>query len=240
MKTYKPVTLSILTFLLMVNLSGQTADEIISKYIQAIGGKERLSKITSLSVESTIEAMGAQGTMKTTVLNGKGMKMSIEIAGLNITSCYTDKGGWSINTMTGNTAAEIMSPAQYNSGKDQIIIGGPFINYAEKGYKVELVGTDSIAKVNTYKIKFISPDSISTVYYFDTGTFNLVQAVAQSEMQGQMAENVTNYSDFRQVDGYTVPYKMELLIAQQYQNEMIVTKVDLNQPVDESIFKKPE
>jgi hypothetical protein len=57
---------------------------------------------------------------------------------------------------------------------------------------------------------------------------------------GQIVENITNYSDFRQTDGYTVPYKMKLYLAQLYLNEMTVTKVELNKPVDELIFKKPE
>jgi hypothetical protein len=239
-KTIRLIALSILAFSLAGNLLSQTADEIISKYIQVIGGKDRLSKITSVYTESTIEAMGAQGIIKSTTLNGKGMRTDIEIGGFNIISCYTEKEGWSINTMIGNSSAEIMPPAQYNLGKDQIIIGGPFINYAEKGYKVELLGTDTVANVNSYKIKFTSPDSILSVYFFDTKTFYLVKAVSQTVAVGQIVESITNYSDFRQTDGYTIPYLMELLAGGQFANEIKVTKVELNKPVDELIFKKPE
>lgn len=241
MKTTRLIALSILAFSLAANLLSQTADEIISKYIQVIGGKERLSKITSVYAESTIEAMGAQGIIKSTTLNGKGMRTDIEIGGFNITSCYTDKEGWSLNTMIGNSSAKIMPSAEYNLGKDQIIIGGPFINYAEKGYKVELLGTDTIANAISYKIKFTSPDSVLSVCFFDARTFYLVQAVSQSVAAGQIVEGVTNYSDFRQADGYTIPYKTELSLAGgQYINDMKVTKVELNKPVDELIFKKPE
>jgi hypothetical protein len=239
MKTIRLIAVFILAFSLTGNLSSQTANEIISKYIQVIGGKDRLSKITSVYTESTIEAMGGQGIIKSTTLNGKGMRTDIEIAGYNILSCYTDKEGWSINTMLGNTSAEIMPPAQYNLGKDQIITGGPFINYAEKGYKVELLGIDTVT--NAYKIKFTSPDSILSVYFFDTKTFHLVQAASQSVAAGQIVESFTNYSDFRQTDGYTIPYKVELYLGGgQYVNVMTVTKVELNKPVDELIFKKPE
>ena len=239
MKTIRLITLTLLAFSIAGILSAQTADEIISKHIQAIGGKERLSRITSISTESTIKALGAQGTIKSTTLNGKGMRMDIEIGGINITSCYTDKEGWGINTMAGNTSAEIMPPAHYNLGKDQIIIGGPFINYAEKGYKAELLGIDTTA--GAYKIKLTSPDSIWSVYYFDTRTFYLLQAMSQSVAMDQIVESTTYYSDFRQTDGYTIPYKTELSLAGgQYVNEMELTKAELNTSVDESIFKKPE
>lgn len=239
MKTFRLIALTVLAFSIAGNLSSQTADEIISKHIQAIGGKERLSKITSVYLESTIKALGAQGIIKSTTLNGKGTRMDIEIGGYNIISCYTDKEGWSINTMIGNTSAEIMPPDQYNLGKDQIIIGGPFINYAEKGYKVELMGIDSVA--NAYKIKFISPDSIYSVCFFDPRTFYLLQVVSHSVAMGQLVESTAYYSDFRQTDGYIMPCKTELSLAGgQYVNEMTVTKAELNTPVDELIFKKPE
>jgi hypothetical protein len=239
MRTFRLLTLSVLAFLIAGKLSSQTADEIISKHVRAIGGKERLSKITSLSIESTIESMGAQGIIKSTTLNGVGTRMDIEIAGYKLTSCYTDKEGWSINTMIGNNSAEIMRPAEYNLGKDQIIIGGPFISYSEKGYKVELLGKDTI--VSAYKIKFTSPDSILSVYYFDPGTYYLLQAESHSVAMGQIVESTTYYSDYRQTDGFAIPYKMVLsLSGGQYINEMEVTKAELNTPVDVAIFKKPE
>ena len=239
MKTIRLIALTVLAFSFAGNVSAQTADEIISKHIQAIGGKERLSKITSVSIESTIEAMGASGIVKSITLNGKGMRTDIEIGGFNIISCYTDKEGWSLNTMIGNTSAAIMPPDQYNLGKDQIIIGGPFINYAEKGYKAELLGIDSVS--NAYKIKFTSPDSVLSFYFFDPGTFYLQQELSHTIAMGQIVESITFFSDFRQTDGYTIPYKTELSLAGgQYVNNMQVTKVELNTPVDELIFKKPE
>lgn len=239
MKSIRLISLIVLAFSIAGNLTAQTADEIISKYIQAIGGKEKLSKITSVNIESTIQAMGADGIIRSTTLNGKGMRMDIEIAGYKITSCFTDKGGWIMNTMIGNTSAENMPADQYNLGKSQIRIGAPFIDYAEKGYKVELLSLDTAA--NAYKIKFTSPDNFSAVYYFDTKTFFVSQEISQSVAMGQIVESTTNYSDFRQTDGYKIPHKIELsLSGGQYFNEMTVTKVEFNAPVDESIFKKPE
>lgn len=239
MKTIRLITLTVLAILIAGNLSAQTADEIISKYIQAIGGKEKLSKITSVNIESTIEAMGASGIIKSTTLNGKGTRADIEIAGYKITSCYTDKEGWIINTMIGKTSAEIMPAAHYNLGKDQIVIGGPFINYAEKGFKAELLGTDTLA--GAYKIKLTSPDSLSVVYYFDNRTFYLLQEISHSVAMDQIVQSTAYYSDYRQADGYTIPYKTELALAGgQFVNEMTVTKAELNTPVDEAIFKKPE
>lgn len=241
MKTYKSFSLLLIALFCAVTVSAQTADEIISKYIQVIGGKDLLTKITSVYTESTMDVMGMSGDVKTTTLNGKGMKQEMDISGTLMTTCYNDKGGWSINPMTGATSPEAMPEAQYNSGKDQIIVGAPFINYAEKGYKAELMGTETVDTVNAYKIKMTAPDSTSSVYFFDPGTSYLVKTIQSMEMQGQMTDNEITYSDYRQVDGYAVPYKMDMNIAGgQFQMAMIVSKVELNKPVDEAIFSKPQ
>ena len=240
MKTYRSFAIAFFALICSVAASAQTADEIISKYVQAIGGKELLTKITSVYTESTIDVMGTQGPVKSTTLNGKGMKQEIDVMGSLMVTCYTEKGGWSINPMTGATSPEDMPEAQYNSGKDQITVGAPFINYTEKGYKAELVGNEAVGSVNAYKIKLTAADSTSSTYYFDPTTFYLVKSVQMMEMQGQMIDNEITYSDYKQTEGYAVPYKMEMNIGGgQFQMAMAVTKVELNKPVDETIFSKP-
>jgi len=77
MKTLKTLTLLFAAILCSLSSSAQTADEIIGKYIQAVGGKDKLTKITSLYTESTVDIMGMLGTIKSTTLNGKGMRQNI-------------------------------------------------------------------------------------------------------------------------------------------------------------------
>lgn len=240
MKTYKSIALVALALLLANSVSAQTADEIIGKYVKAIGGKDLLNKITSVYTETSTEVMGMQISGKITVLNGKGMRQDMDVNGSTMITCFNDKGGWSINPMSGGTTAEDMPAGQYNAGKAQIVVGAPFINYPENGYKAELMGTDSIAKVNAYKIKLTSPDSTSSVYFFDPNTFYMLKTIQQVEMQGQMVENIITYSDFRQINGYPIPYKMDMdLAGGQFNMTMTVTKVELNKPVNDSIFLKP-
>lgn len=240
MKTIKLFAFFIIVLISAGNVKAQTADEIISKYVDAIGGKDKLKNITSVYMESTIDVMGMSGNMTMTTLNGKGMKQDIDIMGSIITSCFTDKGGWGVNPMTGSTTPETMSDIQYNTGKDQIYVGGPFVNFTEQGYKAELLGTENVANVNAFKVKVLAPDSTSSLYFFDPATGYMVQSVTQSEMQGQMVDNVITYSDYKATDGYFVPYKLDMSMAGgQVAMLMAVTKVELNKEVDEKIFVKP-
>jgi hypothetical protein len=240
MRTIRLFLLMLFAASIAGSVSGQTADEIISNYVKAIGGRERLAKITTVCTEGTIEVMGMQGTIKTFTVNGKGTRQDIDINGTTITSCYGEKDGWSINPMGGSGTAETMTAEQYNAGKDGITIGGPYIDFTSKGYKAELLGNETIGTANTFKIKITSPDNITTTDYFDATTFYLIRTVAQSEMQGQMIENIITYSDYKDSEGYMMPYKMEMDMAGgQFQMVMIFTKLELEKPIDAAVFAKP-
>jgi hypothetical protein len=241
MKTNKSILITAITLFLAVSASAQTADEIIGKYVQAIGGKDVLTKITSVYTETTMDVMGMQISGKTTILNGKGMKQEMDVMGSTMVTCLTDKGGWTINPMAGGTDPVDMPADQFNSGKDQIVVGAPFINYARNGSKSELLGTEAVGAVNAYKIKLTDSNNKASVYFFDPNTYLLLKTIQQSDNQGQMVENIITFSDYRATNGYTMPYKMDMdMNGGQMTMTMTVTKVELNKPVDEAIFSKPK
>jgi len=218
-------------------LSAQSADDVISKYLDAIGGKKKIGKIKSMVVEGTMEIEGMEGVTKTTTLNGKGVLVELDMMGSMIVNSITDKGGWSINPFMGSSSPQDMPEAQYNSAKYQIDIGGPFINYAEKGFKAELAGEATVGDTKTVKVKLTSPEDVVSEHFFDPGTGYLIRSIED----GDMGENISTFSDFRDIEGYVTPHSMEISAAGgQAYIYITVEKVELNTPVDESIFNKPE
>jgi hypothetical protein len=240
MKTIRLLTLTTIAFLGTAFVSAQTADEIIGKYMNAIGGKELVGQISSLYMEGTMDAMGNQGTVKTTQVNGKGFKQEIDVMGTSVVMCYTDSMGWQINPMSGNYGAETMSDDQYKAGKDMIFIGGPMMDYTAKGYKVELQGQEPVGSVNAYKLMMVSPDSMEAVYYIDPETFYLIRMVQKAEMMGQVMDIVFGYSNYQKTDnGYVLPYTIETNYGGQFFLVSNYTKVEINTPVDPAVFAKP-
>jgi hypothetical protein len=240
MKTLKFIALSMITLFASQIVSAQTADEIAAKYIDAIGGKDQISKVNTLYMEGSLDVMGGTGTIKHTMIAGKAAKDEIEVQGTAVTMCVTDSAGWSINPMTGNYNAEYMPPEQYKASKDGIYIGGPFVDFATRGYKLELAGQETIGSISANKVTVTSPDSVTTQYFFDPESGYLVQAVQTSNMGGQSMEITVGYSDYRKTDaGVAFPYKIETNYGGQFFLTETVSKIDVNQPVDPAIFVKP-
>lgn len=219
-------------------ISSQTADDVIVKYLTAIGGSETFGKITSLYTESKISVMGFEAVQKTTILNGKGYRTDMDFNGSLITTCVTDKGGWSVNPMSGSSTPEDMTELQYNRSKDQIYIGAPFTIYKDKGYKAELAGNDMIGTANTIKVKLIAPDKTTTTYWFDSETGYILKSVTPGEMQGQEVEFETTYSDYRPVNGLQIPFKVTTNMGGMVEMTGEVIKAEVNKPVDAGFFAK--
>ncbi|RYF86890.1 MAG: outer membrane lipoprotein-sorting protein, partial [Chitinophagaceae bacterium] len=63
--------------------SSQTADEIIDKYIAAIGGKDNWRKVNTLKMDGQIEVQGIEIPFTLNAIHGKGMRTDGEFQGNN-------------------------------------------------------------------------------------------------------------------------------------------------------------
>lgn len=134
----KALTTCFITLLALLSLTAkaQTADEIIAKHIDAIGGKDKLSQINTVYIESTTSVVGNDGATKTYIINGKDYKNESDFAGQSLVTVVTDKGGWMINL--GSSTPTALTDKEFKSNSDRIYVVDPLVNYGANGGKVEL------------------------------------------------------------------------------------------------------
>ncbi|RTL59521.1 MAG: hypothetical protein EKK37_07065 [Sphingobacteriales bacterium] len=220
--------------LFTVAVSAQTVDEIIGKHIDAIGGKDKIAQLKSVSQESTTEIMGNSTTVKEILVIGQGYKTETEFNGSKIISCLTDKGGWMINPMAGGANAQAMPDEAYQNSKSVIYFEGGLTDYAAKGLKAELQGTEE----GSYKIKISG--GVEVFYFIDTKSFNLVKVIAKGEMMGQQIDITTTFSDFKKTDlGVVLPYTKDINMGM-FQMTQKTSKLEVNKDIDPKTFEMPK
>lgn len=213
-----------------------SADEIVSKYVAAIGGKDAISKVKSIYSEASVQVMGSDNPSTTTLVDGVGFKSEVDINGAMIITCFTDKGGWNVNPMAGQNEPTAMPEDVYNTGKGQIYVGGPLYDYAAKGGKVDYMGKDG----NAYKIKLTSKEGVESMYLIDGTTYLVNSVQSKAKMQDQDVDVTTKLSDYRKTDvGYLIPYAMDVDFGQ-FALSIAIKKVELNKTIDPSVFAMPK
>lgn len=216
--------------------NAQTADEIIAKHVDAIGGKAILGQVNTIVTEGTLEVMGSSNPSKTYLVNGKGYKNEIDFNGQKIMQCVTENGGWSLNPMMGGPTAQPMTAEEASAEKMAIYTGGPFYDYAAKGYKAELLPNEKVGDKDAYKIKLTGAGAEMT-FWIDPTTYYIIKS--ERVAGGQVTTSLL--SDYRKTDiGYVMPFAAEITLPQGFTLNTSITKVDINSNVDASVFDMPK
>src|ERR1700704_731289 len=149
----------VIGLLLIAQTRAQTADEIVNKYIDAVGGKAKLEALRTSYSEGEMSIMNNPAPFVSTVIDGKGSKSEMNFNGQKIINCYTVGAGWTVNPLAGIADPTPMPAEQVGMGPMTYDLKGPLYNYAAKGYKLELAGKEKVNNADAFKLKLTTKDS---------------------------------------------------------------------------------
>lgn len=230
---------------LFVNANAQTADEVINKHIEAMGGKAKLNAIQSIYMEGTsVMQNGAEISQKTWKVNGKLMRMEISSAMFNVITLVTNKEGWRQNPRNGG-AFEPMTAEMVNNMQTQLDCAGPFVDYAAKGHKAELIGKEDVEGIECWKVKMTFKNGNDASYFFDPSTYYILRMSSKGGGMGfgggrggaggADQERKLDYTDYKKTeDGFIFPFKMTPVGSG---GGVFYEKIEVNKPVDPKAFK---
>ncbi len=230
----KKILLSLtLLFAVAFSVSAQTADEIIAKYIDAIGGAEKWSKIKSIKLEGQVEVQGLAIPFTMQGIQLKGQRVDAEFQGNKIIDIVTPTGGWSQNPLAGKATMSPMTSEELKSKLDDLDIQDAFVGYKEKGSTIEFLGKDEEDGNEYFKIKMTTKNDNVKTYFFDTKTYLIYKEESIVKQQGQEMKAAVKMLDYQTIDyGVKMPFKSD-----QGMMIMVTKKVTVNPVIDESIFK---
>ena len=219
----------------------QTVDEVIAKSVQARGGAEKLKSVQSIKSTATLSmgpGMEAPGVLiqKRPAL----ARLEFTIQGLTAVQAYDGKNAWQIMPFMGKKDAELMSADEAKETEEMADVDGPLVDYKSKGHQVELLGKEKIEGTDAYKLKLTMKNGDVQTIYIDADSFLEIKEETKRTVRGSEQEVESAIGDYKEVNGILFPFAVESNVKGSAEKQKItITKVELNLPTDDSIFKMP-
>jgi len=202
---------------------GLTATNVIDLYIQAAGGKQKLSEIKQITTKST-GSMDAGGRKLELAMESVQMVPDKSFQVIKMGSMLiskqvcNEKEGW-MESMAGKQEFKDKDLATM---KDAARIC-PELFYFTDGFKTTLDGIETIGGDMAYRINVVYPSGTADVEYYSVKSGLKIRRISKSENDGQMVESITDYGDYREINGIKFPFSLK----EQAGGQVIDIKVDL-------------
>jgi outer membrane lipoprotein-sorting protein len=219
----------------------QTADEIIAKNIQARGGSDKLKSVQSIKSTATMSmgpGMEAPGVL--VQKRGNLARLEFTIQGLTAVQAYDGKNAWQIMPFTGKKDPELMSADEAKEVEEMADLDGPLVDYKSKGHQVELLGKEKVEGTDVFKLKVSLKNGDVQTVYIDADSFLEIKEETKRTVRGSEQVFESAIGDYKEVNGIIFPFAIESGAKGSPQKQKLtITKVELNVPADDSIFKMP-
>ncbi len=231
------------------SINAQTVDEIISNYFENTGGVENWEKIEGVKMSAKVNQGGMEIPIEIVQLKSGKMMTTINFQGQSIKQGVFDgEVLWSTNFMT--QKAEKSDEEAINMVKNEMNqFPDPFLNYKEKGFTAELMGTETVDGAETFKIKLTTTPNIIegkevpsvSYYFFDNENFVPIQVqeeIMEGPGKGMVSE--VKMSDYQEAGNVYMPYSMTQGVKGQPGAPITMDSIEINPTVDDSEFAFPE
>ena len=219
--------------------SAQTVEEIMNKLTIALGGSDKFKAIKTAVIKGKITMAGMEFPFTMSIIAEKAVRMEMEAMGMKVIQVYNQGKGWTINPVEGKTTAQELSGDELESLKDLVSLADDLVDYKAKGYKVELLGSEKVEDVDTWKLKLIKTDSSSETYFLDKKSMLKIKTSTMEKEDGNEIETESFYSDFREMNGIKFPFNVIEKVGGEIIQEVAFESIELNIKMDEKIFDKP-
>jgi len=247
--------LTVLSVAVSSTCPAQTPQKIIDDYLRAEGGAKALANIRSLSIAGSLreESTDTNGSYSliTKAPNKVYSEIVIEpqrtIAAYNGMSAWGQDSSGAPHTLTGMEAAEWEATSRY--------LNGHLTSAKKDKLGARFAGVENVRGRQAYHLEFSLASGVTREVFFDTQTHLIVREIvpvpepsplagsakAGSQPGGapaaEAAEEI-DYFDYKPVSGILEPNRIELHRGG-HVYQITVTRVEINAPVQDSIFDFP-
>jgi len=214
-----------------------SVEQIVSRYMEAVGGLTAWKKLSSRVSMGTIEvtSMNLSGTV---VIHEKApdkILTIIVIAGSAFREGFDGAVGWSEDPADG---LRQQAGAELAEAKRQSDFYAPF-DLRSHYSKLTVLGSEKVSDNNTYEVEGTLPEGGEPdKLYFDARTGLPARLVSQHHTPEGVSQLQEDFSDYRDVDGVKLPFTISQ-VSVQSSFTVRINEVHHNVALEDGEFSKP-
>ncbi len=216
-------------------------DQILAKYVEALGGEQNLRKVTSRIETGTVDlpaaagAPAAHGAMEFDAQAPNLSVLTIPAGNGTMTQGFDGTAAWTQDNrgrVTQANGADLARAKRASDFYEPLDLKGEYIRMIVRG-------TAKVGDHNTYRVDGFPQGDNSEQLYFDTQSGLLVRRIIVGSTPLGDDPVYTDYSDYRDAgDGVKVPFQVDNFTWTQ-KTTTHVQKVQDNVQIDSGKFNKP-
>jgi outer membrane lipoprotein-sorting protein len=200
--------------------------------------------VNTLTIAGELDAGGKPNHALPFVLKEKRSRKSrLEIVFADKTSVqvYDGAQGWKVRPFLNRNEVENYTAAEIKSAADEQELDGPLVDYAAKGTRIALAGTEAVEGHPAYKLKLTFKTGDTRNLWIDAGSFlELKMDGEPRKLDGRMHNVTVYFRDYKTEHGLTIARLQETAVDGTKQtNKMTISRVSVNDAIDDAQFQKP-
>jgi hypothetical protein len=231
--------LSVCLLPVYTSLNAQSLKSILKHHFEAVG-QENIIKAEALVINGKINQMGMELPFVIYQKRPGKVKFVATFQDMQLVQSFDGKNGWAINPMNSSDPIE-MGISEKKTMESMADMDGRLYNWKKKKYKVSYEGDEDFEGVKMYKIKLIASEDDIETYYIHSGTYLISKVDSKNKVQGMDVEASKIYSDYRDINGYQVPFKTLTYMMGQEAGDLDIISFEMKKSSDleDAMFLKP-
>ena len=209
---------------------GQTAESIVQKHVDAIGGLTALKAVQSLRISGQLVMGGGQSEVPFQAVwkapNRSWVQYSLQ--GQKVMEGFDGTAKWIQNPFLSPGAFPANLDDTAAATEETALFEDSLVNFKEKGSAIELVGREE----GSFKIKVKLKSGHLQTVFVDATTY----LVTKVDKPGQTSMVPGN---FKTVAGIQIPTSVQVRLNGRVGMELQIDKTEVNAAVDDAIFQMP-
>lgn len=210
-----------------------SAYEIINSYLKAVGGKEEIKKVNTISATISLDIMGRTFAGDYKRMNPDKQLVELKMGAMTVMKSVFD-GGQGYQAQ--GPQKKEMDEQEIKEARDEKGVIPQLFYATDTAYKTDYLGTGKVGDEDTYRLKVTMPSGKVAVQEYSIKTGLLLKEESTSKEEDQEVTSTIEFKNYIKVGGILLPTEM---IRNEGGQELPFKFTDykLNEGVTEADFK---